>query len=81
MAPFGRAVHEEVSPEAGAGGRGLWESQRLPSVRMVRGIWRKRVDSLRSRAVARVLNLDSLRSSLTGYDKLLSFVFCMFLIN
>lgn len=74
MAPFGRAVHEEVSSEAGAGARGLWEGQRL------RAVWRdwdleERVDSLRSRAVARVLNLDSLRSSLFGYDKLLSFVF------
>lgn len=41
LAPFGRAVHEEVSPEAGAGGRGLWESQRLPSVRMVRDMEEK----------------------------------------
>lgn len=29
LAPFGRAVHEEVSSEAGAGGRGLWEGQGL----------------------------------------------------
>lgn len=41
LAPFGRAVHEEVSSEAGAGGRGLWESQRLRSVRRVRVMEKK----------------------------------------